>query len=120
MKVAPVRGAAEIGIKGGSKSITGARSARRTVRARRTSGPVWVSSRRHRVLGHSLSDVAVARLPAEVHEIRNEDIARPTPLKDRYINIPGRSLFNIEDSARSQGLRPFRDTDAVEDAGDED
>ncbi|MFD8916088.1 Tn3 family transposase [Streptomyces sp. NPDC059575] len=63
-------------------------------------------------------DAAVARLRAEGHDIKDEDVARLSPLKDRHINFLGRYLFNIKASGPGQGLRPFRDPEAVED--DED
>lgn len=63
-------------------------------------------------------DAAVARLRAEGHDIKDEDVARLSPLKDRHINFLGRYLFNIKASGPGQGLRPFRDPDAAED--DED
>lgn len=63
-------------------------------------------------------DAAVARLRAEGHDIKDEDVARLSPLKDRHINFLGRCLFNIEAGGPGQGLRPFRDPDAPE--GDED
>ncbi|CAL9665636.1 Tn3 family transposase Tn3 [Streptomyces sp. enrichment culture] len=64
-------------------------------------------------------DAAVARLRAEGHDIKDEDVARLSPLKDRHINFLGRCLFNITASGPGQGLRPFRDPDAVEDDEDE-
>lgn len=63
-------------------------------------------------------DAAVARLRAEGHDIKDEDVARLSPLKDRHINFLGRHLFNIKAGGPGQGLRPFRDPDASED--DED
>ena len=63
-------------------------------------------------------DAAVARLRAEGHDIKDEDVARLSPLKDRHINFLGRYLFNIKASGPGHGLRPFRDPDAAED--DED
>jgi hypothetical protein len=36
---------------------------------------------------------------------RSEDIARPSPLKDRHINFLGRYLFNIKASGPGQDLR---------------
>ena len=64
-------------------------------------------------------DAAVAQLRAEGHDIKDEDVARISSLKDRHINFLGRYLFNIIASGPSQGLRPFRDPDAPED-GDEE
>lgn len=37
---------------------------------------------------------------------------------DRHINFLGHYLFNIKASGLGQGLRPFRDPDAVEEAED--
>lgn len=42
----------------------------------------------------------------------------PLPPKDRHVNFLGRYLFNIKAGGSGQGLRPFRDPEAVED--DED
>lgn len=64
-------------------------------------------------------DAAVARLRAEGHDLKDEDVARLSPLKDRHISFLGRYLFNIKASGPGQGLRPFRDPVASED-GDED
>jgi hypothetical protein len=63
-------------------------------------------------------DAAVAQLRAEGHDIKDEDVARLSPLKDRHI-ILGRYLFNIKASGPGQGLRPLRDPDAVEDDEDD-
>ena len=52
-------------------------------------------------------------------EIKGEDVARLSPLKDRHINFLGRYLFNIQDSGPAQGLRPFRDPNTAEDAENE-
>ncbi len=57
---------------------------------------------------------------AEDHDIKDDDIARLSPLKDRHINFMGRYLFNITASGPSQGLRHFRDPGAVEDDEAED
>lgn len=64
-------------------------------------------------------DAAIAQLRAEGHDIKDEDAARLSPLKDRHINFLGRYLFNIKDSGPGRGLRLLRDPDAVEDAEDE-
>jgi hypothetical protein len=65
-------------------------------------------------------DAAVARLRAAGHDIKDEDVVRLSPLKDRHINFLGRYLFNIKASGPGQGLRPFRDPDAIEDEGEDD
>lgn len=64
-------------------------------------------------------DAAVAQLCAEGHEIKDEDVARLSPLKDRHINFLGRYLFNIKASGPGQGPRPFGTPDAIEGADDE-
>ncbi|MEU6409128.1 Tn3 family transposase [Microbispora sp. NPDC046933] len=46
---------------------------------------------------------------AEGHDIKDEDVARLSPLKDRHINVLGRYLFNIRSSGPGHGLRPLRD-----------
>jgi hypothetical protein len=56
-------------------------------------------------------DASIAQLRAEAHDIRDEDVARLSPLKDRHVNFLGRYLFNIQASGPDQGLRPLRDSD---------
>ncbi|SCY11583.1 Tn3 transposase DDE domain-containing protein [Streptomyces sp. 136MFCol5.1] len=65
-------------------------------------------------------DAAVAQLRAEGHDIKGEDVARISPLKDRHINFLGRYLFNITASGPGRGLRPLRDPDATEPDEDDD
>ncbi|CAM5256148.1 hypothetical protein GCM10010266_67190 [Streptomyces griseomycini] len=74
------------------------------------------------VLGNTrYVDAAVAQLRAEGHDIKDEDLARLSPLKNAHINFLGRYLFNIASSGPAQGLRPLRDPDEAEpDDGDED
>lgn len=61
---------------------------------------------------------AVAQLRAEGHEIRDEDIARLSPLKHKNLNILGR--YSFTPSTLAGGLRPLRDPEAVElDEGDD-
>ena len=57
-------------------------------------------------------DAAVTQLRAEGHEIRNEDVARLSPLKHRKLNVLGRYSFTA--SVPREGLRPLRDPDADE------
>nr|WP_318199670.1 Tn3 family transposase [Streptomyces sp. SCL15-4] len=53
-------------------------------------------------------DDAVARLRAEGHELRDEDIARLSPLKHRNLNLLGR--YSVTASLPAAGaLRPRRD-----------
>ncbi|MFI8255008.1 transposase [Streptomyces filamentosus] len=56
------------------------------------------------------------REEAEGHGIRGEDVARPSSPEDRHISFPGRCLSGSTTSGPGQGLRPFRDPDAPEDA----
>ncbi|WTA40238.1 transposase [Streptomyces sp. NBC_00846] len=58
-------------------------------------------------------DAAVAHLRAEGHEIRDEDIARLSPLKHRNLNVLGRYSFTTSTPAGG-ALRPLRDPDTVE------
>ncbi|MFL6054035.1 MAG: Tn3 family transposase [Actinoallomurus sp.] len=58
-------------------------------------------------------DAAVAQLRAEGHEIRDEDIARLSPLKHRNLNVLGRYSFTASNPAGGD-LRPLRDPDAPE------
>ncbi|MCX4548221.1 MULTISPECIES: Tn3 family transposase [unclassified Streptomyces] len=63
-------------------------------------------------------DAAVAQLRAEGHEIRDEDVARLSPLKHRNLNVLGRYSFTA--SVPRDGLRPLRDPDAVDLDDDDD
>ncbi|MFI6704526.1 Tn3 family transposase [Streptomyces sp. NPDC050509] len=58
-------------------------------------------------------DAAVAQLQAEGHELRDEDIARLSPLKHRNLNLLGRYSFPASTPAAG-ALRPLRDPDAPE------
>ncbi len=58
-------------------------------------------------------DAAVEALRAEGHEIRDEDIARLSPLKHRNLNLLGRYSFTASTPAAS-ALRPLRDPDTPE------
>lgn len=53
-------------------------------------------------------DAAVAKLKAEGHELREEDIARLSPLKHRNLNLLGRYSFTASVPAAG-ALRPLRD-----------
>ncbi|WTD78807.1 transposase [Streptomyces sp. NBC_01635] len=61
---------------------------------------------------------SLARFRAEGHEIRDEDIARLSPLKLRNLNVLGRYSFTV--SVPREELRPLRDPDAVELDDDDD
>ncbi|MER6917054.1 Tn3 family transposase [Streptomyces sp. NPDC000594] len=64
-------------------------------------------------------DAAVEQLRAEGHEIRDEDVARLSPLKHKNLNVLGRYSFTSSTPAGG-GLRPLRDPDAAELDDDED
>lgn len=58
-------------------------------------------------------DAAVEQLPAEGHELRDEDIARLSPLKHRNQNPLSRYSF-IASIPAAGALRPLRDPAAPE------
>lgn len=64
-------------------------------------------------------DAAVAQLRAEGHEIREEDIARLSPLKHRNLNLLGRYSFTAS-TAAAGALRPLRNSDGPELDDDDD
>ncbi len=63
-------------------------------------------------------DAAVARLREQGHEIRDEDVARLSPLKHKNLNFLGR--YSFTPSTLAGGLRPLRDPEAVELDEDDD
>ena len=63
-------------------------------------------------------NAAVAQLRAEGHDIRDEDIARLSPLKHKNLNVLGRHSFTA--SLPTGGLRPLRDPDAAGPHEDDD
>jgi hypothetical protein len=58
-------------------------------------------------------DAAVAQLRDQGHDIKDEDVALLSPLKDRHINSLGRYQFHIHVRETGQGLRPLCDPDVV-------
>jgi hypothetical protein len=81
----------------------------------RSSLPGWGASGNDRYL-----DAAVAQLRAEGHDLKGEDVARLSPLKDRHINFMGRYQFNFAADGPGEGLRPLRDPDGPELDEDDD
>nr|WP_306313564.1 Tn3 family transposase [Streptomyces hydrogenans] len=65
-------------------------------------------------------DAAIAQLRAEGQGIKGEDVARLSPPMDLHINFLGHCLFTTKASGPGQGLRLFRDPDAVADDEDEE
>lgn len=64
-------------------------------------------------------DAAVAQLRTEGHEIRDEDVARLSPLKHKNLNLLGRYNFTATQPAGGT-LRPLRDPDTAGLDDDED
>jgi Tn3 transposase DDE domain len=56
-------------------------------------------------------DAAVNHLRAEGGEVKEEDVARLSPLGDSHINVQGRYHFTITDSVLKGDLRPLRNPD---------
>ncbi|MFE2322239.1 Tn3 family transposase, partial [Streptomyces sp. NPDC059441] len=72
-----------------------------------------------RYINAAVAHAAVAQLQTEGHEIRDEDIARLSPLKHRNLNLLGRYSFTASVPAVG-ALRPLRDPDAIELDEDDD
>ena len=51
---------------------------------------------------------AALRLRKEGFEVREEDVARLSPLGHEHINILGRYAFSLPDRIARGGLRPLR------------
>ena len=58
--------------------------------------------------------LAGIRLRAEGHDMRDEDVARPSPLGFEHINMRGRYAFTLPDTVARGELRPSRDPRAHE------
>lgn len=58
-------------------------------------------------------ETAVDRLCADGHEVRDEDVARLSPLKHRNLNLLGRYSFTAG-VPTAGALRPLRDPDAAD------
>lgn len=54
-------------------------------------------------------DAALKRLRAEGYPVRDEDMARLSPLLHPHINMQGRYSFTVPDSVTKGELRPFHD-----------
>jgi hypothetical protein len=66
-------------------------------------------------------DAAVAQLQTEGHEIREEDIARLSPLKHKNLNLNLLGGYSFTANAPAAGaLRPLRDADTIELDEDDD
>ena len=59
-------------------------------------------------------DAALAQLRAEGHEVRDEDVARLSPLGFEHINMLGRYAFTLPETVARGELRPLRDPSAAD------
>jgi Tn3 transposase DDE domain-containing protein len=64
-------------------------------------------------------DAALNRLRAEGHEVRDEDVARLSPLGFEHINMLGRYAFTLPEPVARGELRPLRDLASPGDEADE-
>jgi len=56
-------------------------------------------------------EAALQHLRAEGAEVRDEDVARLSPLVHRHINFQGRYSFALSETVARGELRPLRDPD---------
>jgi len=54
-------------------------------------------------------DEAVRRVRGEGEEVRDEDLARVSPLSHSHLNVLGRYNFELDESVVEGGMRPLRD-----------
>jgi hypothetical protein len=54
-------------------------------------------------------EAALNQLRAEGFEVKEEDVARLSPLLYKHINFQGRYSFALSESVAQGGLRPLRD-----------
>ena len=64
-------------------------------------------------------DAALNRLRAEGYEVRDEDVARLSPLGLEHINMLGRYAFTLPEPVARGELRPLRDPSTANDDADE-
>ena len=63
--------------------------------------------------GHSL----VEHLREQGEEVREEDLARVSPLVREHVHVLGRYQFTLEKSVAEGGVRPLRDPAAIDEYG---
>ncbi len=63
-------------------------------------------------------DAALDRLRAEGHEVRDEDVARLSPLGFEHVNMLGRYAFSLPEAVARGELRPLRDPSQADDTGE--
>ena len=59
-------------------------------------------------------DAALTHLRSDGVEVKDEDVARMSPLGDTHINVQGRYHFTIIDAVLKGELRPLRHPDEME------
>ena len=59
-------------------------------------------------------DAALTHLRSDGVEVKDEDVARMSPLGDKHINVQGRYHFTITDAVLKGELRPLRHPDEME------
>ena len=64
-------------------------------------------------------DAALNQLRAESFDVREEDVARLSPLGFEHINMLGRYAFTLPDAVARGELRPLRDPAATNSDTDE-
>ena len=62
-------------------------------------------------------DRAAFRLLEEGREVRDEDLARVSPLMHAHVRVLGRYHFRLDHTVAGGGLRPLRDPDATDEFG---
>ena len=62
-------------------------------------------------------DAALNHLRAESFDVRNEDVARLSPLSFDHVNMLGRYAFILPDQIARGELRPLRDPQNPDDDG---
>ena len=55
-------------------------------------------------------EAALAQLQKEGYSVRDEDVARLSPLLYEHINLLGRYLFALPEAVAKGELRPLRDS----------
>ena len=62
-------------------------------------------------------DKAVSRLRESGTEVRDEDLARVSPLMHAHVRVLGRYHFRLDESVQSGGMRPLRDPESPDEFG---
>ena len=59
-------------------------------------------------------DQSVRRLREEGAKVRDEDLARVSPLSRAHVNVLGRYSFDLDESLAGGGMRPLRNPSEIE------